>query len=54
MLGSLLSVSLSTANMLAYILSVVIDIFLVTGSSLAYYFWRKNKRMTAASPTGSA
>jgi serine protease inhibitor ecotin len=54
MLDTLLSVSLGTATMLAYTLSVVIVIFLLAGPSIAYYFWRKNRRMKAASPTGSA
>lgn len=55
MISSILSnVPLSTANLLAYIMLVLVAIFLITFPSITYFFWRKNKRMKAASPTGSA
>jgi hypothetical protein len=31
-----------------------VAIFLLSGPSITYYYWRKNKRMRAAAPTGSA
>ena len=55
MFSSLLSnVPLSTANTLSYTMLVVVAIFLLSGPSITYYYWKKNKRMKAASPTGSA
>jgi len=55
MLSSLLSnVPLGTANTLAYLILVLVAIFLITGPSITYYYLRKNKRMKAAAPTGSA
>jgi len=54
MFSSLLSnVPLGTANTLADLMLVVVAIFLISGPSLTYYYWRKNKRMKAAEPTGS-
>ena len=54
MFSSLLSnVPLSTANTLADLILVIVAIFLISGPSLTYYYWRKNKRMKAAVPTGS-
>jgi len=50
----LTNVSLGTANELSYLMLVVVAIFLISGPSLTYYYWRKNKRMKAVSPTGSA
>jgi hypothetical protein len=47
------NVPLSTANTLADLMLVVVAIFLISGPSLTYYYWRKNKRMKAAVPTGS-
>ena len=52
--AALTNVPLSTANSLSYLMLVVVAIFLLSGTSLTYYYWRKNKRMKAASPTGSA
>jgi uncharacterized integral membrane protein len=55
MFSSLLTnVPLSTANLLAYVMGALIAMFLLTGLSISYYYWRKNKRMKVASPTGSA
>ena len=55
MFGTLLSsVSLGTANSLSYLMLVVVAIFLLSGPSITYYYWRKNKRMKASLPTGSA
>jgi hypothetical protein len=55
MFSTLLSnVPLSTANLLSYFMLVVVAIFLLSGPAITYYYWRKNKRMKAVSPTGSA
>jgi hypothetical protein len=55
MLSSLLSnVPPGTANTLSYAMLVMVAIFLLSGPSITYYYWRKNKRMKAAAPTGSA
>ena len=55
MFNSLLSnVPLGTANLLSYSMIVVVAIFLLSGPAITYYYWRKNKRMKAVSPTGSA
>ena len=55
MLGTFLSnVPLSTANMLSYTMIVVVAIFLLSGPAITYYYWKKSKRMKAASPTGPA
>jgi hypothetical protein len=55
MFSSLLTnVPLSTANLLAYVMLVLVAILLLSGPSIAYYYWRKNKKMKAASPTGPA
>jgi hypothetical protein len=54
MFNSLLSnVPLGTANLLSYSMIVVVAIFLLSGPAITYYYWRKNKRMKAVSPTGS-
>ncbi len=53
--GFMLSnVSAGTANTLAYLMLVVVAVFLVTGPIIVYIYYKKNKRMKAASPTGSA
>jgi len=52
--GVLTNVSLATANLLSYALLTMVAIFLVSGPVITYYFWKKNKRMKAASPTSSA
>jgi uncharacterized membrane protein len=55
MLSSILSnVPLGTANTLSYLMLVVVAIFLISGPSITIYYWRKNKKMKAAAPTGSA
>jgi len=55
MFSSLLSnVPLGTANILAYLMLILVAIFLISGTSITYYYWRKIKRMKAAAPTGSA
>lgn len=55
MISSVLSnVPLGTANALSYTMIVVVAIFLVSGPAITYYYWRRMKRMKAASPTGSA
>jgi hypothetical protein len=48
------NVPLGTANVLSDFMLVVVAIFLISGPSISYYYWRKNKRMKAAPPTGSA
>jgi uncharacterized membrane protein len=55
MFGTLLSnVPASTANLLSYTMLVVVAIFLISGPSITYYYWKKNKQLKAAAPTGSA
>lgn len=52
--GMVLSnVPLGTANILSYSMLIVVAIFLLSGTSLTYYYWRKVKKMKAASATGS-
>ena len=50
----LTNVPAGTADFLAYTMIVVVAIFLLSGPIVTYYFWRKNKKIKAASPTGSA
>ena len=50
----LTNVPAGTADFLAYLMLVVVAVFLTSGPIVTYYYWRKNKRMKAASPTGSA
>jgi preprotein translocase subunit SecG len=55
MLGSFLTnVPAGTANLLSYTMLVVVAIFLLSGPIVSYYYWRKSKRVKAASSTGSA
>lgn len=55
MLASPLSnVPLGTANILSYSMLLVVAVFLLSGPAITYYYWKKNKRMKAASPTGPA
>ena len=51
--SALSNVPLGTANALAAVMLVLVAIFLISGPSITYYYWRKNKRMKATSPTGS-
>jgi len=51
--SALSNVPLGTANTLAGVMLVLVAIFLISGPSITYYYWRKNKRMKAAAPTGS-
>jgi threonine/homoserine/homoserine lactone efflux protein len=52
LLGSLLSVSLGTANILAYFMLCVVAVFLISGPVIVYVLYRKSKReRTAAVPT---
>ncbi len=48
------NVPLGIADILSYTMLVVVAIFLISGPAITYYYWKKNKRMKAASPTGSA
>ena len=52
--SSLTNVSLGTANVLSDFMLVVVAIFLLSGPSITYYYWKKNKLMKAAVPTDSA
>jgi hypothetical protein len=52
--GALTNVSPGTADLLSYAMLTMVAIFLISGPVITYYFWKKNKRMKAASPTGSA
>jgi hypothetical protein len=52
--GVLTNVSPATANLLSYAMLTMVAIFLISGPVITYYFWKKNKRMKAVSPTGSA
>lgn len=55
MFGSFLSnVPIGTANILSYSMLIVVAIFLISGPSITYYYWKKSKQMKAAAPTGSA
>jgi len=51
--AALTNVPAGTADFLAYTMIVVVAIFLLSGPAITYYYWRKNKRMKAVSPTGS-
>jgi uncharacterized membrane protein len=50
----LTNVPAGTASLLSYTMLVVVAIFLLSGPIITYYYWKKNKKMKAASPTGSA
>jgi len=52
--SSLTNVPAGTADVLSYTILVVVAIFLISGPAITYYYWKKNKKMKAASPTGSA
>lgn len=55
MLGAFLSnVPLGTANTLSYTMIVVVAIFLLSGPSITYYYWKKRRGMKAVALTGSA
>jgi uncharacterized membrane protein len=55
LIGFLLSnVPAGTADILSYTMLVVVAIFLLSGPAVSYYYWKKNKRMKMAVPTGSA
>ena len=47
---ALTNVSIGTANLLANLMFVVVAVFLLSGPAITYYYWRRNKRMKAASP----
>ncbi len=55
-LSNLLSsgVSLGTANTFAYLMLVVVGIFLVSSAAIAYIFLRKNRRENPAPATSPA
>lgn len=51
------NVSLGTADFLAYIMLILVAMFLVTAVSALVYYWRKMRRMqvtTSEEPTASA
>ena len=51
---ALTNVSLGTANTHSNLMQVVVANILLSGTAETSYYWRKNKRMKAASPTGPA
>ena len=54
LLKALLSnVSPATADLLAYLMIVIVAIFLVTGPIIVYIYYRKNKKMKALEPKPS-
>lgn len=46
-----LLISLGTANMLAYIVLLIVAIFLISGPVIVYVFYKKHKREAAVAPT---
>ena len=48
------NVPAETAEVLSYAMLVVVSLFLVSGPLITYYYWRKNKRVKAASSSSSA
>jgi preprotein translocase subunit SecG len=48
------NVPLGTADILSYAMLVVVAVFLLSAFGISYYYWKKNKRMKAAPPTGPA
>ena len=44
-------VSLGTANLLAYLVLVVIAVFLISGPAIIYIYYRKHKKEAAVAPT---
>lgn len=47
-------VSPGTANTFAYLMLVVVGVFLVSSAAIAYIFLRKNRRENPASPASPA
>jgi len=47
----LLAVSLATANLLAYLMLVMIGVFLVTGPLIVYFYYRKSRKTRAVEPS---
>ena len=37
-----------TADILSYTMLVVVAIFLISGTDVKYYYWKRNKRLKAA------
>jgi uncharacterized membrane protein len=52
--GVLTNVTPGTADILSYAMLAMVAVFLISGPIVTYFYWKKNKRMKAASPTGSA
>ncbi len=52
--SALTNVPPGTANILSYTILVVVAIFLLSGPFVVSYYYRRNKKMKAAQPTGSA
>jgi len=46
-----LLISLGTANTLAYLMLVVVAVFLISGPVIVYIYYKKHKRETAVAPT---
>ena len=47
------NVSLGTSDLLAEVMLILVALFLVTGVSAIYYYFRKMKRMQAAEPSAT-
>jgi len=47
------NVSLGTANILAYLMLVVVAVFLLSGPAIYYFFSRKRKQEVKAEPAAS-
>lgn len=48
------NVPLSTADLLSYVMLVLVSIFLIAGAAMAYFLWKKRRETNSASPTDSA
>ena len=48
------NVSLGTANFLADVMIVLVAMFLVSGTLVSYYYWKRIKRMREITPASPA
>jgi len=48
------NVSLGTANFLSYVMIVLVAAFLVSGTIVSYYYWKRIKRMKETLPVSPA
>jgi preprotein translocase subunit SecG len=51
---SALTISLGTANLLAYLMLVVVAIFLIAGPVIVYIYYQKSRKERAAAQPSSA